>query len=55
MAKKGEQVFKKEQLLKANKYLKYQDILNAFLKDNKEYSIEEVDKIINNFLTTKVR
>ena len=58
MSKKDEKKelkFTKEQILKANRFLTYQDILNAFLKDSEEYSINEVQTKIDNFLTTKVR
>ena len=37
--------FNKEALLKCKKYKA--DIINAFLEDNKLYSIKEVDEIIN--------
>lgn len=52
---KVETTFSKSELLKAKKFLKYQDILNALLKDDKKYSVKETETIINKFLTNKVR
>ena len=42
-------VFSKEQFLLSTKYRQYKDLLNAVLDDNKIYSKEEVNKIINNY------
>jgi hypothetical protein len=42
--------YTKQDLLASNKYKDKIDLLNALLLDNKEYSLKEVDKIINNFL-----
>ena len=42
-------VFSKEQFLLSTKYRQYKDLLNAVLDDNKTYSKEEVNKIINNY------
>lgn len=42
--------YTKQDLLASKKYKNKRDLLNALLVDNKEYSLKEVDKIINNFL-----
>ncbi|WP_176481820.1 hypothetical protein [Paucisalibacillus globulus] len=49
--KKTEEVasFTKQQLLKSKKYAHRQDALNALLKDDKSYSFDEVDKILDKF------
>ena len=46
--------FPKESILKSSKYKNRQDLLKALLKD-KEYSWEEVDALVNNFLKGKVK
>lgn len=38
--------FTKDQILGSVRYLDKQDLLNALLEDDKEYSIQEVDKMI---------
>ena len=42
-------VFTKESLLNSKKYMFQKDLLNILLKDTKEYTLEEVDKKINEF------
>ena len=44
-------VFTKESLLNSKKYMFQKDLLNILLKDGKEYTLEEVDKKINEFKT----
>lgn len=41
--------FCKEEILSCNKYKKQQDILSALLDKKKEYSLDEVNKILENF------
>lgn len=41
--------FTKHQLLKSKKYAHRQDALNALLKDDKTYSFDEVDEILDKF------
>lgn len=59
-AKKEEKVqiqedkFTKEQLVKSEMFSDKVDLLNALLKDNKNYNIKEVNEIINKFLKGKV-
>ncbi len=47
-----EEKFKKESFLASKKYKK--DIINALLDDDKEYTIGEVNTIIDNFRKGKV-
>lgn len=47
--------FNKEQLIKSNKYINNIDLLNSLLKDEMEYTIEDVDNIIKGFLESEVR
>lgn len=49
-----EAVFNKQQLLKAKRYAGKSDLLNALLKGDETYTIEQVDKILNDFLKGKV-
>ena len=44
-------VFSKESLLNSKKYMFQKDLLNILLKDGKEYTLDEVDKKINEFKT----
>ena len=49
MAKNKERVvFTKEQLVKSKKYMRYVDFLNGNLRNDKTYTIEQVDKLISN-------
>ena len=47
--------YTKEQLLKAKRYSQRKDLINALLEDNRQYTIDEVDAAIENFLKGKVR
>lgn len=49
-----EDKFTKEQLVKSKMFSDRIDLLNALLKDNRNYSIKEVNEIINKFLKGKV-
>lgn len=42
--------YDKKTLSLSKRYRKYQDIVMGLLDDDKEYSLEEVDTIINKFL-----
>ena len=44
----------KEQIIKSNKYKNRVDILNVLLKNNEQYTLSEVDKIIKKFMERKV-
>lgn len=48
-------VFSKEQLVQAKRFLKYKDLLNALLNEGIQYSIKDVESMINNFLKKEVR
>ena len=52
---KEKPVFSKESLLNSKKYMFQKDLLNILLKDGKEYTLEEVDKKINEFKTRKIK
>ena len=45
--------FSKKQFVNSKRFAKRTDILNALLDDDKMYSIEQVEKIINDFLYGK--
>lgn len=53
--KKVELTFTKQQILSAKKYRHRQDILNVLLKDDKEYSLEQVDELLDKFMKGKVK
>lgn len=46
--------YTKDQILASEKYVKRRDLINALLDDGKEYTIEEVDKMMQKFLKGKV-
>ena len=46
--------YSKDSILKSKKYKSKNDLLKALLKDDKNYSFEEVDAIINKFMKGKV-
>ena len=52
---KEKSVFSKESLLNSKKYMFQKDLLNILLKDGKEYTLEEVDKKINEFKIGKIK
>ncbi len=56
MAKKSETntSFTKEQLYGSKKYEMQKDILGVMLEDNKEYTFDEVDNLIKEFLKREV-
>ena len=45
--------FSKKQFVNSIRFAKRKDVVNALLEDDKEYSIAEVESIINDFLTGK--
>lgn len=51
---KTEPKFSKHQLLKSKKYQHRVDVLNLLLKDDNQYTMKEVDKLINDFMNRKV-
>lgn len=47
--------YTKDQLLRSKKYAARRDLLGALLEDGKAYTLQQVDKEINNFLKRKVK
>ena len=47
--------YSKQKILKSKKYSDKQDLINALLKDDTQYSITEVDELINNFMEGVVK
>lgn len=47
--------FPKEQILTANKYSNRKDILGELLEDGKEYSFDQVETLMNDFMKGKVK
>lgn len=52
--KKEENKYTKEQILLSYKYAKRRDLLNALLDDGREYTLDEVDSMMDKFLKGKV-
>lgn len=60
MAKKTENieqipVFTKEQILWSKKYANRRDVLGAILEDGKQYTLTEVDTLLDKFMKGKVK
>lgn len=53
-AKKDSAVYSKSQILKSDKFSNHYDVLNVVLNDDKNYTLEEVLKIANDFLAKPV-
>ena len=47
--------YSKKKILKSKKYSDKQDLINALLKDDTQYSITEVDELINDFMKGAVK
>ena len=50
-----ELLFTKSQICEAQKYKTHIDIVSALLEDDKKYTFEQVDKIIDKFLEGRVK
>lgn len=49
------QKYGKVQILASAKYANRRDLINALLDDNNQYTIDEVEKIVNGFMKGKVK
>lgn len=47
--------FTKEQILVSKKYAHRRDLVGVLLKDDKKYTLEQVDTLINEFMERKVK
>lgn len=47
--------FSKEQILASMKYSNRRDVLVAILDDNKSYTLEQVDSLVDKFMKGKVK
>lgn len=47
--------FTKEQILMSAKYHDQRDLVHALLDENKKYTMESVDKLIDEFMKGKVK
>lgn len=52
---KQETLFTKEQILVSKKYSNRRDVLGAILVDDKTYTIEQVDSLLEKFMKGKVK
>ena len=52
---KGGCLFSKEQLLAAKRFQERRDIVNALLQPSKQYSIAEVEEMIEIYMQSKVK
>lgn len=51
----AEPKFSKDQIVRAAKYRNRRDLVTALLDDGKQYTINEVDSLIDNFMKGKVK
>lgn len=49
-----EDKYTKEQIVKSKRFSNNVDLLNATLKENKKYTLQEVNEIIKNYMKGKV-
>lgn len=54
-AEKTESTFSKEQLLSSERFRERRDIVNALLSSEKQYTINAVEKIINDYMKGQVK
>ncbi len=58
MSKNNEEItsskFSKQQIIESKKFRSRVDVLNVILDENKQYTLEEVEKEINKFMKGKV-
>lgn len=47
--------YSKERLLKSERLKKYQDLVSVLLEDSKEYSIDEVEQMVQKVLRKEVK
>ncbi|MCI8857153.1 MAG: hypothetical protein HFH26_11525 [Clostridiaceae bacterium] len=50
---KGPQVFRKDNILKFKRYAGRRDLLSVLLDAQQEYTLEQVDSLIDNFMKRK--
>lgn len=50
-----EEKYTKDAILRAKKLSWNKDVLNILLEDDKEYTLSEVEKIVNDFNTKEVK
>lgn len=52
---KVESLFSKEQLLAAKRFQERKDIVNALLSPDKQYTVETVEQMIENYMKGQVK
>ena len=52
--KTAERLFSKEQVVNSGKFAGRRDLLETMLKDGKQYSVPEVEKMIERFMKGRV-
>lgn len=52
---KQESKFNKAQILKSKKYIHRRDVLSAILSDKEEYTISQIDSLLEKFMKGKVK
>lgn len=55
IVKKDVVKFSKEQILASNRFKERRDAIGAILKDDKEYSIDEVERMYKKFMKEEVK
>lgn len=53
--KSTDEAFSKQQILSSDNYRNQRDLLNALLKEDKDYSLKEVSQLVADFMKRKVK
>ncbi|MFO1444081.1 hypothetical protein KDN24_12885 [Bacillus sp. Bva_UNVM-123] len=53
--KSTDEAFSKQQILSSENYRNQRDLLNALLKEDKDYSLKEVSQLVADFMKRKVK
>ena len=52
---KDEPLFSKESLMNSSRFFDYRDLLDALLDSSKEYTVDQVEKMVSHYLKGKVK
>lgn len=47
--------YTKDQIVQSSMFAQHRDVVSAFLEDDKTYTLQEVDKVIDDFLKKEVK
>ncbi|MBP1906807.1 hypothetical protein J2Z32_003471 [Paenibacillus turicensis] len=47
--------YTKDQIVQSSRFAQHRDIVSAFLEDEKKYTLQQVETVINDFLQKEVK